>query len=233
MSMLSPAQTARIRDRWLQTQQEVADATLAAGRPENSVTIVGVTKYVDHDSIQSLVTAGCYELGESRPQQLWDRAPLFTAPVHWHLIGHLQTNKVAKTVPLTHLIHSVDSLRLLQSIEEVAKAQQRTASVLLEVKVSADATKQGLDPNSLDDILNQATAFTQTEICGFMGMASLEGGLSQARIDFAKLREVRDALQARWPAFNLKHLSMGMSDDFPAAIAEGATIVRIGSRLWE
>ena len=234
--MFSAEVNQRIAGRWQTVKQEVAGAAIAAGRDPNSVCIVAVTKYVDANSISALVAAGCEDVGESRPQQLWDRVnelERLGGHARWHLIGHLQTNKVAKTIPFVSLIHSVDSLRLLTAIEAAANDQSRTVDVLLEIKVSGDETKHGLQPIEFEHIVEQINAFKHTKVRGLMTMASLNGGNDQARRDFEQLRELRDRWQSQWPALDLGELSMGMSDDFPQAIAAGATLVRVGSRLWE
>jgi pyridoxal phosphate enzyme (YggS family) len=214
---------ARVRDR-------IAEATLQADRASDSVTLVAVSKYVDAAATRALLEAGCPALGESRPQQLWDKAadPAL-ATAQWHLIGHLQRNKVARTLPCTTLIHSVDSLRLLEAIDAAASTPVR---VLLEVNCSLEAAKQGLTPEGLEALLAELPRFPQVQVCGLMTMAARSGGPSTAARNFEALRALRDRLEC--PAgTTLEELSMGMSGDFEEAIRAGATLVRIGSLLWE
>jgi pyridoxal phosphate enzyme (YggS family) len=176
-------------------------------------------------------------------------------PIHWHLIGHLQRNKVARTLPLVTLIHSVDSERLLAAINEAAVSlplrpaslreagegrgegvlnQSRRVSVLLEVNTSAESAKTGLTPNALEPLLAAAPNYPHVAIRGLMTMAALQGGHEVAARNFATLRELRDRLKSSAPScVQLEELSMGMSDDFEIAIREGATIVRVGSALWQ
>jgi pyridoxal phosphate enzyme (YggS family) len=213
----------------------IEEAASRSGRHPASVTLVAVTKYVGCEVAAALIDAGCRELGESRPQELWEKADLLSdRRVHWHLVGHLQRNKVRRTVPLTTLIHSVDSERLMSEIDRVAAEQERSVRVLLEVNVSEDSAKHGFRPDELGPLLAKLPGFQQLEVCGLMAMASLEGGPDTARRDFRRLRELRDHLRDNCPpAVRLEELSMGMSGDFEVAIEEGATIVRVGSALFE
>jgi len=219
---------ARVRGR-------IDDAARAAGRDPNEVTLLGVTKYVEPDVAMLLFDAGLADLAESRPQQLWQKAALLAdLPVRWHMIGHLQRNKVARTVPLVDMIESVDSPRLLEAIERTAADLDRRLPVLLEVNVSGDPAKHGLAPAEVEPLLRQMGNFPHVEVRGLMCMAGLEGDLDEARRDFAALRSLRDRLLGDCPeGVSLEELSMGMSGDFEVAIEEGATIVRVGSALFE
>ena len=219
---------ARVRDR-------IADAAQAVGRDPASIRLVAVSKYVDAATAAELVAAGCADLGESRPQELWDKAASpQLAGVHWHLIGRLQRNKVRRTLPLVDLIHSVDSERLLAAIDEQAAALETTSRVLLEVNCTGEAAKQGFAPDEVRRLLPALGKLSHLRVEGLMTMAPLEGDLADARAAFAALRTLRDELApACPPAVSLNELSMGMSGDFEAGIAEGATIVRIGSLLFE
>ncbi len=183
-----------------------------------------------------LVAAGCRDLGESRPQQLWQKAAaLETAGVAWHLIGHLQRNKVARTLPLVSLVHSGDSLRLLEALDaEAVRANCDPLPVLLELNVSGDAAKHGFQPSELEPLADSLTRLPRIEIRGLMAMAGCEGDLDDARREFAALRQWRDRLRSAWAGrWSLDELSMGMSGDYEVAIEEGATLVRVGSALFE
>ena len=158
-------------------------------------------------------------------------------PMRWHLIGHLQRNKVPRTLPLVSLIHSGDSLRLLEAIDQDAAAQcSRRVPVLIEVNISGDATKHGFKPDEVEPNLAAIAALSAVEVRGLMSMASREDDVdSSPRTNSPSLRELRDQLanKSRRRDIKLDELSMGMSGDFEAAIEEGATIVRIGSALFE
>ncbi len=216
-------------------RQRIAEAARNSGRSADDVKLVAVTKYVDVTTIRALVAAGCRDLGESRPQELWAKAAeLADLSINWHLIGHLQRNKVERTLPLVSLVHSVDSVRLIAAIDESAAVTGREVPVLLEVNVSGDRSKHGFGPDEIARLLPGMTAFDRVEVRGLMAMAGREGDLESARRDFARLRELRNTLLPDLPErMSLDELSMGMSGDFEAAIEEGATIVRVGSALFE
>lgn len=213
-------------------RERIAGAALRSGRTPSEVTLVAVTKYVASEMARLLIGAGCCDLGESRPQQLWDKADaLGDLSIRWHMIGHLQRNKVRRTLPLVSLVHSVDSARLLAAIDDEAAA---VVPVLLEVNVSGEEAKHGFLPHEVEPLLPQLPQYRNVAVRGLMCMAGLEGGLDDARREFALLRELRDRLRVNCPpGTTLDELSMGMSGDFEAAVEEGATLVRIGSALFE
>jgi pyridoxal phosphate enzyme (YggS family) len=213
----------------------IAAAAARSGRTADAISLVVATKYVTTDLAAAVITAGCRDLGESRPQELWAKAAALPDPaIRWHLIGHLQRNKIRRTLPVVSLIHSIDSQRLLAAINEEAKLAGRIVPVLLEVNVSGDAAKTGLAPEELEPLVAEASALEYVEVRGLMGMAGLEGDDAAVRQDFIQLRTLRDRLARNLPPqFTLDELSMGMSGDFEIAIEEGATIVRLGSLLFE
>jgi PLP dependent protein len=234
MVTLAAQFTGRIRDNLAAVRDRVAAAAARAGR-QDAPLIVGVTKYVEPPIARLLVEAGLTELGESRPQELWRKsAALADRKVNWHLIGHLQRNKVRRTLPLVACIHSADSLRLLEELSREAASQGLRANVLLEVNVSGDAAKTGLAPAAVEPLFPAIAKLPRLCVLGLMTMASLEGSPDQSRREFASLRALRDRLALIAPAnVSLHKLSMGMSGDYEIAIEEGATLVRIGSALFE
>ena len=225
----------RIADNLARVSERIAIAASAAGREPDEVQLVGVTKYVGSAEAAALLTAGCTLLGESRPQQLWDKAAEPSlADARWQMIGHLQRNKVRRTLPMVDLIHSVDSLRLAKAIEGVAKEISKPTRVLLEVNCSGDAEKHGLTADGLTQLVGQLDELSHVKVCGLMTMAAREGDDRVAADNFASLRQLRDSIRGQCPPqVQLDELSMGMSHDFEIAIREGATIVRIGSLLFE
>ena len=225
-------EVAQIAENVARIHGRIARAARRSGRPMDSVTLVAVTKYVSADVVRWLVEAGCRDLGESRPQLLWDKsAELAGLPVRWHLIGHLQRNKVRRTLPLLAMLHSADSPRLLAAIDE---EHLPPIPILLEVNISNEPAKHGFAPDEIEPFLTTAANYRHVSIRGLMGMASLEGGLDVARREFAALRNLRDRLRSNCPpGITHDELSMGMSGDFEPAIEEGTTIVRIGSALFE
>jgi len=222
----------RLRKNVEEVEQRITKACARAGRDRKSVQLVAVTKSVTADVAALLPGLGVSELAESRPQELWHKAGSITAPVRWHMIGHLQRNKLDRTLPLVSVVHSVDSLRLLQSIE--AWAAGRTIDVLLEVNASGESTKQGFPVDQLDSLLPILPALRRVRVRGLMTMAAFSENIEESRPTFALLRRLRDKMQtALGPAVQLSDLSMGMSNDFEVAIEEGATLIRLGTVLFE
>lgn len=218
-----------------QVRAQIAEAAVRSGRRPEDVRLVGATKYVDLETTRALFHAGLHDLAESRPQELWKKAEaLQDLPIRWHLIGNLQRNKVERTLPLVSLFHSGDSMRLLTAVSTAAAKQGRVVETLLEVNISGDETKHGFRPDELRSVVESSSDLTGLKVRGLMTMAALEGGSARARQDFAALRELRDTLAPSCPPqVELTELSMGMSGDFVEAIEEGATIVRVGSALFE
>ncbi len=223
-------------ENWKHVLGRVADACTKAGRETASVRVVGVTKYVDTARTRALYNAGCRDLGESRPQALWEKAAAFAADdvsVQWHMIGHLQRNKVVKTMPCNPIFHTVDSVRLAEAISRSAIELSIVCEGLIEVNLSEDSGRSGVLPDRLLDSASRILELPGVRIRGLMGMASHPEAGRKPRQEFACLRELRDGLNDRFPdAGGLPELSMGMSGDFQDAICEGSTIVRIGSALF-
>jgi PLP dependent protein len=226
---------ARLSANLAHVRQQIAGAAVRAGRKPEDVRLVGVTKYVDVEMTRVLFEAGLTDLAESRPQEMWKKGELLQElPIRWHFIGHLQRNKVERTLPLISLLHSGDSLRLLEAVSVTAMKQGRVVETLLEVNISGDEAKHGFAPHELASALPAIASLPGIKIRGLMTMAALEGGNDRARQDFAALRKLRDSLLVDCPLqLVLRELSMGMSDDFVEAIEEGATIIRVGSALFE
>ena len=212
-------------------EERIASSCLKVARKRTEVTLVGVTKTVDPPLAKLLMEKGIDHLGESRPQELWNKAS-HLPNAKWHFIGHMQRNKIDKTLPLIHLFHSVDSLRLLQALEDECKKQNQTLNFLLEVNISGEENKQGFDPSSVLGLASQLMALKHLQCQGLMGMAAYAEEKESCRPAFQLLRNIRDKLSDLLGK-KLPELSMGMSNDFEIAIEEGATLIRLGSILWE
>ena len=221
-----------------EVRQRIHQAAVRSGRTGNDVRLIAVSKYADPGDgmVETLFAAGCNELGEARPQRLIEKAEFYAEiPIQWHLIGSLQRNKVRKILPATTLIHSLDSLRLAEAIDRVAEEEHMlTVRCLLEVALSQDAEKHGIEPEQVLEVLDKIGTYKQIAVEGLMGMAGLESDESQIHREFAMLRQTAESAKDRGLPANvsLSELSMGMSSDFEIAIEEGATLVRIGSILY-
>jgi pyridoxal phosphate enzyme (YggS family) len=222
-------------------RERIAGACRRAGREPEGVRLVAVTKYVTADVTHLVLAAGVVDLAESRPQAIWTKAEALAevrpAP-RWHLVGHLQRNKVRRTLPLVAMLQSLDSMRLLEAIEADAGRDwpaDRRVDVLIEVNLTDDPGRSGAAWEAVPELVRAAAAADRVRLCGLMGMAGRpDAEAADARRDFARLRALRDDLAAMLPDPEmLGELSMGMSGDFEEAILEGATLVRIGSALFE
>jgi len=214
---------------------QIRSACGRSGRSTNDVRLIAVTKYAEWSWVEALSSLH-QTFGENRPQQLAERQILLPE-VEWHLIGQLQRNKVKLALQHASMIHSIDSLRLLERVAQVAAGLQVRPKVLLEVNMSQETTKSGFTPEELRGDWSKLAFFSEAvQIDGFMTMAAESDDPENARPTFRSLRTLRDELQQTDASQNagltLRELSMGMSGDFVPAIEEGATMVRIGSRIF-
>lgn len=195
------------------------------------VTLVAVSKTRSVNEILELYNAGQRNFGENKVQELLQKQEVLPKDIQWHLIGHLQKNKVKYIVPFIYMIHSVDSLDLLKVIQKEAEKNNRTISVLLEIKIAVEDTKYGLSFENASFILSEVKSgkFPNIKIKGFMGMASFSDNKEQIKNEFSSLSSFY--LQNK-EEHNLDTLSMGMSNDYPIAIECGSNMVRIGTKLF-
>jgi pyridoxal phosphate enzyme (YggS family) len=227
--------TERLRHNFETVQRRIAEAARRSGRPADAVRLVAVTKKSPLEAIRALVACGPRDLGENYPQELWSKVEALAeldATVRWHLIGHLQSNKVKKTVSKVRMIHSVDSLHLLRVLDASAQGLSDPPAVCLQVNTSGEASKHGWTTERILSDAASIAACRTIPIVGLMTMAALGTTAEEARPSFIRLRELRDALRPRTD-LALVELSMGMSNDYEVAIEEGATLVRVGSALFE
>jgi pyridoxal phosphate enzyme (YggS family) len=214
-------------------EERLRAACLRAGRSRADVTLVAVTKTATVEAAAAMVELGVRDLGEGRPQELWRKAAALPTTARWHLIGHLQRNKIERTLPLVHRIHSGASLRLLAALEHEAERQGRRVDVLLEVNASREANKQGFAPEEVLELQPALKELKCVRVTGLMTMAAYEENPERCRPTFVALRELRDQLrESVGAAHPLTDLSMGMTNDFEIAVEEGATLVRIGTALF-
>jgi len=198
-----------------------------------TTTLVAVSKTKPNEDIQELYALGQRDFGENYVQELVDKEAALPKDIRWHFIGHLQSNKVKYIAPFVHLIHGVDSFKLLQEINKQAAKQNRIIDCLLQVHIAQEETKFGMDQTELEEALAGTAALPHVRVCGLMGMASFSDDGEKVRGEFRLLKALFDKCR-EWPVVGVEWaiLSMGMSGDYTIAMEEGSTMVRIGSLLF-
>jgi PLP dependent protein len=212
------ANLARVRER-------LARAAERAGRRPDDVLLIGVSKTVDVERIRAAVAAGVRALGENRVQEAKGKVAELGRPAAWHLIGHLQTNKVKDALELFDVIHSLDRLELAREVERRAAARGQTVAALLQVNVAAEVSKGGVSPDAVTETLDAIGKLAHVRVRGLMTIPPEAEKPDDARPWFRRLRELAER-------HGLSELSMGMSGDFEVAVEEGATMVRVGTAIF-
>ena len=215
-------------------KSRIADAAGRSGRPPENIQLVAVTKTVGAVEARALHDLGVRDFGENRVQEaLRKMEALKDLDARWHMIGHVQSNKANKVVGAFHLVHSLDGIHLAQVMDESAGRRGASVNALIEVNVSGEETKGGFSPDELERAIEEIAGMKNLHVLGLMTMAPIADDPENVRPFFARLRELRDAHATNIPAnVELRHLSMGMTQDFEVAIEEGADIVRIGAALF-
>ncbi len=211
--------------------ERIAAATARAGRAPGSVELIAVTKTFPAEVVRAAWEAGQSLFGENRVQEAAAKIPDLPGGARWHLIGHLQKNKVRRALPLFELLHSIDSRDLAEAVDRIAAEEGLFPRVLLEVNVAGEASKFGFAPDALERELDALLALPRLQIEGLMTIAPFADDPELARPHFRALRALRDRLAAR-TGLPFGTLSMGMSGDFEIAVEEGATLVRVGSAIF-
>ena len=195
-------------------------------------TCVAVSKTKPVDDIEKIYNLGHKEFGENKVQELLEKYDKLPKDIKWHMIGHLQTNKIKKVIPIISLIHSVDSLKLLKKINNEAIKINKVISCLLQINISNENNKYGFTIDQINKIFNDEILkdFKFIRIKGLMGMASFTKNENQIRIEFKNLKKIFDELKIKYPEFKI--ISMGMSGDYKIAIEEGSNMIRIGSKIF-
>jgi pyridoxal phosphate enzyme (YggS family) len=212
-------------------RQQIASAAANAGRLADDVELVAITKTHPAEKVREAVEAGHTLFGESRVQEARAKIPELSSNICWHFVGHLQKNKVRQALSLFEMIHSVDSLALAQDINRVAQEQGLYPRVLLEVNVAGEGSKFGFAPDHLRGQMEALLALPRLSIEGLMCIPPLAVESEDSRRFFVKVRELRDSLEKEF-SMKLPQLSMGMTQDFPIGIEEGATLVRVGTAIF-
>ena len=221
-----------LRARVAMVRERMEAARARAGRSDE-VTLVAVTKTHPVEVVRAAIEAGVGDVGENRVQEMDEKvAAVGRDAVRWHLIGHLQRNKAARAVAIADLVHSLDSVRLAQALSAEAVKAGVTVRALVQVNTSGEESKFGLSPEEAIDAVGRMAELPGLRLEGMMTMAPFTGDQAVIRRTFAGARELRDQAARQVPAFVGRHLSMGMSNDFEAAVEEGSTLVRVGSTLF-
>ncbi|MDE2280925.1 MAG: YggS family pyridoxal phosphate-dependent enzyme [Xanthomonadaceae bacterium] len=216
---------------WADVRRRVDAACREAGRNPAEVSILPVSKTFDADVVRAAVALGLRRFGENKVQEIRDKSSLLAdCGIAWVVIGHLQTNKAKDVARLASEVQSLDRLELAEALHRRLQLEGRSLDVLVQVKTSPEESKHGLPPAELPAFLDSLRQYDSLRVRGLMTMATHSDDPAEVRACFRRLRELRDAMQAR--GHDLPRLSMGMSGDFPLAIAEGATEVRIGSAIF-
>lgn len=221
-----------LQERAEQVRFRIAEACRRSGRDRDSVEIIAVTKYVSLDTARAVVDLGFDKIGENRWQDVKPKWEALGSRVEWHFIGHLQTNKVKDVVGKFRYIHSLDRLSLAKEINKRGEAMDTVVDCLIQVNISGEESKYGLSPEQFFPFIEQVRSFPFIRVAGLMTMAPYESEPEDTRPVFRGLRQLRDECNERaLLKEEIRHLSMGMSNDFEVAIEEGATWVRLGSIL--
>jgi pyridoxal phosphate enzyme (YggS family) len=226
MAMMIKENLERVRER-------IARAAGRAGRDPAAITIVAVTKTHGPEVVTEALEAGLADIGENKVQEFLAKAPQVKLPCRWHLVGHLQTNKVSKVIGRFALIQSVDSPRLAERLSEAGRTAGVTTDILLEVNTSGEETKFGLSLEETVSTCGLLAKLPNLHIRGLMTVGPLASDLGSVGAAFTKLRLLKEEIEAaHFENVSMEHLSMGMTDDFETAIAEGSTMVRLGRVLF-
>lgn len=200
----------------------------------STVKLVAVSKFMPNELIMEAYNAGQRDFGENRPQELSRKISELPSDIIWHFLGHLQTNKIKMIIDGVSLIHSADSLRLISEIGKEAAKRGVIKDILIQQHISSESTKQGFSSHEMDEAAIIARKTPGIRVCGVMGMATYTDDMEQVRSEFRGLRSTFDRLKNSIFAdeSTFEHISMGMSGDFPLAVEEGSTIVRVGTRIF-
>src|SRR5213083_345497 len=212
-------------------REQIAHAAAKAGRIVEDVELVAITKTHPAEKAREAIEAGQTLFGESRVQEARAKIPELPSAIHWHFVGHLQKNKIRHALPLFELIHSVDSLALAEDVNRIAEEDGLHPRVLLEVNVAGEGSKFGFQPEKLREEMELLLVLPRLSILGLMTIPPLAEEAESSRKYFVQLRELRDRLQTEFRV-DLAQLSMGMTQDFPVAIEEGATLIRVGTAIF-
>jgi len=214
-------------------KNNIKSACEIAKRDPSLVKIVVATKYADADQVNKLTSLGITDLGENKADDLLAKSKKVVGEPVWHFIGHLQSNKIKKVVPIAQYIHSIDNIDTLSKIDNFAGSIGKIQKILIEVNISDEENKFGINEDELNNFVMNAIKYDNIKLCGLMTMAPYTDDYEYIRHIFRSLRNIRSSLNSNFKDLSLSELSMGMSNDYKIAVEEGATMVRIGSAIFK
>ena len=214
-------------------QNEIDETCAKVGRNPCDVTLIAVSKTKPYTDIEEAMKSGCLDYGENKVQELDQKYDLLPKDINWHMIGHLQRNKVKYLVGKAKMIHSVDSLRLANQIEKEYAKKDLVASVLIEVNMAGEESKFGIKPEEAEDLIKEVSNLEHVKVCGLMTIAPYTLEPEDNRIYFKKLKELSVDIDSKnIDNVTMSVLSMGMSGDYKVAIEEGSTMIRVGTKIF-
>jgi len=222
-----------LADNLARVRENIQETTVASGRDPNDVRLVAVTKGVSAATIQQAADLGVEEVGENRVQEAREKWGRINGRIRWHFVGHLQSNKVKYLVDKCVLIHSLDRISLARELSKRMARLERKMDCLVQVNVSGEETKQGLDPSEAAAFIDRVRKLPGIRVVGLMTMPPYHENPEMSRPFFNRLRKLAEEIRGcDWPEVSMRELSMGMSGDYTVAISEGATLVRVGSAIF-
>ncbi|MCI7814254.1 MAG: YggS family pyridoxal phosphate-dependent enzyme [Robinsoniella sp.] len=222
-----------VRENLREVQHNVLQACMRAGRDPREVTLIAVSKTKPVSLIEEAYDEGIRDFGENKPQELKEKYEVMADDIHWHMIGHLQRNKIKYVIERACLIHSVDSVRLAEAIEEEAAKRERMVSILLEVNIAREESKFGFLQEEVEEAVKIIAKMPHLHIEGLMTIAPFVDNAEENRVHFKNLRKLSvDIAQKNIDNVSMRKLSMGMTGDYEVAIEEGATLVRVGTGIF-
>ena len=222
-----------VKENLKEVEEKIRQACLRSGRDPKEVTLIAVSKTKPVSMIEEAYAQGIRNFGENKPQELKEKDMILPDDIYWHMIGHLQRNKIKYVLERAKLIHSVDSVRLAEAIEEEAAKRELTVPILLEVNIAREASKFGLLQEEIFDALEVISKLPHLRVEGLMTIAPFVENAEENRIHFKNLRKLSvDIEQKNIDNVNMCNLSMGMTGDYEIAIEEGATMVRVGTGIF-
>ena len=217
----------------IEIQNEINDVCAKVGRDPNEVTLIAVSKTKPYTDIEEAMKSGCLDYGENKVQELDQKYDLLPKDINWHMIGHLQRNKVKYLVGKVKMIHSVDSLRLAKQIEKEFAKKDLIADILIEVNMAGEESKFGIKPEETEELIREISKLKHVKVCGLMTIAPYTLEPEDNRVYFKKLKELSVDIDSKnIDNVTMSVLSMGMSGDYRVAIEEGSTMIRVGTKIF-